>query len=222
MDENKIQIQIDEINHKLDTLLEYVNQQRLKSIAVDDLISDISIVGKDVYDTAVIELDNHGIEIDPDDLKLLFVRLVKNIKNFRQMFEMIENISDLSKDALPIINEVILDFTGKLYDFEKKGYFEFFREMAKVIDKAITTISPEDIRKISDNMPLIIDTIKSITQPEVLDSINKAVKVYGKADINQVPEYSLWKVYKEMKTPEMKRSMGFVFTIIKNLAEKSK
>ncbi len=45
--------QIEELNLKVDTILEYVNQQRLKSQAVDDLVADVSIIGKDAYDSTV-------------------------------------------------------------------------------------------------------------------------------------------------------------------------
>ena len=41
--------QIAELNQKVDLLLEYMNEQRLKSVAVDDLIADASIIGKDIY-----------------------------------------------------------------------------------------------------------------------------------------------------------------------------
>jgi len=49
--------QIAELNQKVDMILEYVNQQRLKSDAIDDLIGDASIIGKDVYDSTVKALE---------------------------------------------------------------------------------------------------------------------------------------------------------------------
>ena len=45
--------QIAELNQKVDTILEYVNQQRLKSQAMDDLVADASIIGTDIYDSTV-------------------------------------------------------------------------------------------------------------------------------------------------------------------------
>ncbi len=48
MEEKSMQIQITELNQKVDLLLEYVNEQRLKTNQLEDLVSDLSIVGKDV------------------------------------------------------------------------------------------------------------------------------------------------------------------------------
>ena len=41
MEEKALQIQITELNQKVDLLLEYVNQQRLKTNQLEDLMSDI-------------------------------------------------------------------------------------------------------------------------------------------------------------------------------------
>ena len=68
MNENSIQPQIDEINQKLDLVLHYVNQQRLKSEAIEDLITDVSIVGRDIFHDTVNELDNQNIELDIDEI----------------------------------------------------------------------------------------------------------------------------------------------------------
>ncbi|NOR87128.1 MAG: hypothetical protein GQ527_05915, partial [Bacteroidales bacterium] len=62
IDNNK---QIAELNKKVDVLLEYVNQQRLNTQAIQDLINDASIIGKDVYDSTVEELDKRQIELHP-------------------------------------------------------------------------------------------------------------------------------------------------------------
>ena len=59
MNEESIQEQIIGINQKLDTLLAYVNQQRIKSEAMDDLISDGAIVVKDAFKSSVEELDKY-------------------------------------------------------------------------------------------------------------------------------------------------------------------
>ena len=53
MEEKELQTQISELNQKVDLLLEYVNQQRLKTNQLEDLVADVSIVGKDMYDSAV-------------------------------------------------------------------------------------------------------------------------------------------------------------------------
>jgi len=56
MKEKNIQLQIDALDKKLDLILGYVHQQKLDTTVVEDLVSDLSIIGKDVYDSTVEEL----------------------------------------------------------------------------------------------------------------------------------------------------------------------
>ncbi len=220
MDEKNIHSRMDALDTKLDLVLEYVNQQRLKSEVVEDLISDVSIIGKDIYDTSVAELDNQSVEIDPDQVRLLGINLVKNVGNFNDMIVLFESILDLMKELGPIANEMIIDFTKKLHELETKNYFEFFGELGNVIDNIVQNFTAEDIRQLADNVVLMLQTIKNLTQPEMLTAINNAVKIYGSVDTDSIPQYSIWKVMKEMRTPEMKAAMGFMITFMKNLTSK--
>ncbi len=222
MDEKNIQIQINELNQKMDIILEHVNQQRLKADAIEDLISDLSIVGKDMYDASVEELDNRAVEIDPDELRNLGIGLLRNVKNFNQLLVLFESANDFMKDAGPIANEVIIDLTKKLHEFEKKGYFEFFGEAANIIDNIVTHFSKEDVRMLADNIVVIMETLKNITQPDMLKSVDNAVKVYGSLEMDNIPEYSIWKLMRELNKPEMKKALGFTVTFLKNIANSGK
>ncbi|HER10182.1 MAG TPA: DUF1641 domain-containing protein [Bacteroides sp.] len=210
--------QIAALNEKVDTILEYVNQQRLKSQSLDDLIADVSIVGKDVYDSTVKALDEHEVVIDPDRLRELGIRLAQNIGNFSSILDTLGSVLDLMRDAGPIANEMIIDATTKLHAFEQKGYFAFIKEFGQIIDNIITHYSVEDVRLLADNVVTIMDTVKNLTQPEVLKSVDNAVKVFASMETEDIPQYSLFRVMREMNKPEMKKALGFLVTFMRNLS----
>ncbi len=218
MEKYATQAQMAEVNQKLDLLLEYVNQQRLRSDELNDLISDISIIGKDIYDSSVEELDNQMVEINPDELRILLVKLLKNLGNFRQLVETIESVTDFARDAQPIVIEMIIDASKKLNVLEEKGYFEFLSETGKIFDNIITHFTPEDVKMLADNIVTILETLKNLTQPEMLRAMNNAVHVFGKLDTEEIPDYSVWKVMRELNSPEMKKGLGFMMTFLKNLS----
>jgi len=217
MDKN-IQTQIDELNGKVDLILEYVNQQRLKSETVDDLIADVSIIGKDMYDSAVTELEERSIEIDPEDVKMIAMKLMRNIRNINGVLDTFESTADFMKDASPIVNEMIIDTIKKLNEFDQKGYFEFMAEAGAIVDNIVTHFTREDIRLLADNVVTILETVKSMTQPEMLNSVNNALKIYSSMEMDSVPSYSVWKLMREINKPEMKRTLGFMVTFMKNMA----
>ena len=193
MNENNIQQQIDEMNGKLDLLLHHVSEQRAKSETVEDLISDLSIIGKDVYDSTVEELDNRKVEIDPAELTELGISFLRNIKNVISMMDTFESMVDLTKEVGPIANEVIIDISKKLGEFEEKGYFNFFRDAVLVMEKIIQT--------------------------DIMKSANNVVSVYSSLQNEEIPNYSMWQIVKEMKSPEMRKSMGFMITFMKGLSQ---
>lgn len=218
MEEKALQLQIAELNQKVDLLLEYVNQQRLKTNQLEDLVSDLSIVGKDMYDTAVVELDNRMVNLDIEEVKGLVLRILRNIENMNKFLEMFESINDFIKDASPIVNEVIIDFSKKLNELDQKGYFEFFAEAGKIFDNIISHYKPEDVRNLADNIITIMETVRSATQPEMMSALHNGIRIYGSIEMSNVPEYSIFKVLREMNKREMKQGLGFFVTFLKNMA----
>ena len=209
--------QIAELNQKVDTILDYVNQQRLKSQAVDDLVADASIIGKDVYDSTVKALDDHEVVLDPDELRELGIRVAQNVGNFNSILDTLGSAMDLMKDVGPIANEVIIDTTKKLHEFEQKGYFEFAREFGQIIDNIVSHYGVEDVRLLSDNIVAMLEVVKNLTQPDMLRSIDNAVRIFASLEMDEIPEYSIFKVMREMNKPEMKKTLGFFMTFMKNL-----
>ena len=179
MAEKDLQKQINEINEKLDEILACATQQRLRSAMLDDLLSDLSIVGKDAFRSTVTELEKQGIELNVDDLKYLSFKIIKNLDKFTNTVSAFESVYDLLHDISPVAREVIIDFIKKLHELEQKGYFSFFAEILKILDNVVIT--------------------------------------YQKMDHVNIPEYSVWKVMKELRKPEMKKNIGFLMTFLKNL-----
>ncbi|MGE5354762.1 MAG: DUF1641 domain-containing protein [Deltaproteobacteria bacterium] len=219
MDEQAINKRLDALENKIDILLDYVNSQRLSTQSLNDLTGDLAIIGKDFYDTAVEELDKRQVQINPEEVTELLIAFLRNIKNFREMINIVEMVSDLMKELGPIFNETIIDVTKKMAEFEAKGYFEFVKNVGPIIDKVVTGLTPQELKDLADNIMLIIHTIKDLTQPEMLKSIDNAIHVYSSIEIRDVQPYSVWRVMKEINTPEMKKALGFGVTFMKNLSK---
>ena len=93
MTEQKIQLQIDEINKKLDIILEEIFIQRQNREATKDLVDDLSIIGKDVFRNSVIELDKAGVELNGEALAGMGIRLIRNIDNINEFLDTLESFN---------------------------------------------------------------------------------------------------------------------------------
>lgn len=77
-------------------------------------------------------------------------------------------IGELVEEMGPIGREVMKVGTTKLADLEARGYFAFGGELLAIVDRVVTSYSPDDVRQLGENVVRILDTVRAVTQPEVL------------------------------------------------------
>lgn len=219
---SKVQVEINELNRKLDFIIEELAVQKQKRQSLEDLVTDLNLIGNDMFKSAVDELDHAGVEVDVEELKSFAFRLIRSTGRLNEVLQMMESTIDLMKEAGPIVTQMGLDGIQKMAEFEKKGYFAFFRELGRMMDNVVTHFSAEDVKLLADNIVTIMETVKSLTQPEMLKAMNNAIGVYQNLDTENIDEYSLWKAFRELRSPEMKRGIGFVMTFLKNMSNDTK
>jgi uncharacterized protein YjgD (DUF1641 family) len=219
MEDKIMQTQIDEINRKLDIVLEEIELQRKHRREIDDLKEDLMRVGNDVYSTAVTELEQVHDYINTGDVLHLGKKLLRNINTFNKMFDQLESARDFIEDATPLMRESIIDFMAKMDEFDRKGYFSFFKELETIMDNIVTSFTVEDVKALGDNVVTILNTVKNLTQPDMLNAINNAVSVYKKLDIEIEQNISYFELFKRMNTPEMRNGIAFGIKFLKSLAE---
>ena len=218
-EDTNIQLQIDALDKKMDMILGYVQQQNLQAKMVEDLVSDLSIVGKDAYNSTVAELDKRQVELDPSELTGLAVSFLRNTGNIKTVMDTLEMAVDLGKEVGPIANEVIIDFTKQMNSLEEKGYFDFIREIGPVVDNIVQGFSPQDLKELANSIVSILNIVKEMTQPEVLNTMQNAIKAFNSMETESVPSYSVWKLMREMNSPEMQKALGYGITFMKNVSK---
>ena len=218
MTDQKIQKQFDDINNKLDVILEEIELQRQHRREMDDLKDDLQRVGKDIYQTAVTELEEVSDHIQTGDILHLGKKLLRNTNNLNKAFDQLESVRDFIEDVSPLARESMLDFMKKLDEYDRKGYFQFIKELQGITDNVVTSFSAEDVKLLGDNIVTILNTIKNLTQPEMLQAINNALAVYKNIDFDIEEKVSLFSLFRELNSSEAKRGLAVGIHFLKNLA----
>ncbi len=221
MKEKSVQLQIDEINRKLDLILDDISVQRQSREAVNDLVDDLAIVGKDAFKNMVSELDNAGIELDSEALRCLILRLIRNISSLGMVLETLESITDLAGDLTPIIKQIGLDGVQKFHELEQKGYVEIANQVGNSIDIILSRYTIEEIKNLSDNLVRVIDTLMAIGNPGVLNKINTAVVALKDINSEDIEEYSVWRLMRQFNKPEVRKSFGFIMAFLQNISKQN-
>lgn len=186
-----LQQQITELNQKVDLLLEYVGEQRQKRQVFDDLADDLYRISNDAFKTAVKEFDDRGIEMNMDELKIMIFKFIRNIETFNTLLTMLESVTDLVKDVSPIAKEVIIDLTHELDRLENAGVFDSLKTIFNNISN-----------------PQFLATMAHLTS--ALASIKPDAELDNK---------SLFKILKEMRSPEVRRGLSYGLRIVKELSK---
>jgi len=218
MSDKAIQEQIREINRKLDLIIDETSFQRESRESINDLVDDVAVIGKDAFRQMVTQLDDAGIELDSEALRCLLLRLIRNIRSLGMVMETLESFTDLAKDVTPIIKQIGLDGVQKFHELEQKGYFELLNQLGKTFDQILSKYSIEDIQKLSENLIPVIDTLSTIADPRILGKINAAAVALRDINTDEIEDYSVWRLMKQLNKPEVRKSLGFIMAFINNVS----
>jgi uncharacterized protein YjgD (DUF1641 family) len=217
METKLIEQQIENINKKLDFITGYIKQQERQQREWEELKSDLTVIGKDIFQTAVQELDEVSYSFDTHDLFFLLKKLLRNTRNISRLLDQVESASDFLKDATPLSKQIFSQLLDTLQQLEQKGYFDFGREMLKVLDTVVTSFTAEDVQLFRENITAILMTVKNLTQPQMLGSINNAMHFFQEMDVVVDQKITYRHLMKELRDPELKRGIAFVIQFMKNM-----
>jgi len=222
MNENKIEEQIARLNSKLDQVLESIEQQKRSREEFDDLLADLSIVGKDAFRQTVDMLDKSQVELDHCGLTCLTIKILQNINTFHEMLEMMESARDFMKDVSPVLHQIGLDAVHKMNELDQKGYFDYFRQLMSFMDKFIQTFTADDLRRLQENLDDVTGIIRNLTNPDLLKSFNNLTGAISGVKMDEkLDDLSWWRLFMKMRSPEVRRSLSYSLRLLETINKKN-
>ncbi len=220
MEKENLQQQINELNRKLDILLEESFKEKQRREQQEDLIRDLSLIGKDLYDTSVERLENEGVDLNDEVIVRLFFKLLRNIEIFYELLNSLESIYDLVKDLGPIINQIGRDTIHRLSDMEQKGYLMLFSSLTKVSDSFVKYYKPEDAEILAKQVESLVELSRLLLTSTLLEDSKKMLEAYNEARKEKPKEIGLFRAMREFSKPEMKKSLGFLVSMLSKFSQK--
>jgi tRNA 2-thiouridine synthesizing protein E len=112
----------------------------------------------------------------------VMARLDEISADLRYVAERQRKNEELVAEMMPILKLVMQSATGRLDELEKKGYFGFGRELVKVGERIVEGFSPDDVARLGDAVVSILETVRAMTQPEVLQIAGEASQAIQNVD----------------------------------------
>lgn len=117
----------------------------------------------------------------------------------------------------PVFKEVMGEATRRLDGLEKQGYFAFGKELLTVAQRVVEGYRPEDVRQLGDAVVGILNTVRALTQPEVLAIANQAGEVLVKAD--QAEPIGLVGMVRASRSDEVQKGMAVMMEVLRQVGK---
>lgn len=221
MTDEQIREEFRRIHEKLDFITDQMKQAQQRQKEMQAFKDDLTRIGKDIFQAAVEELEDVAPYFNTTDLVHLLKKLLRNVRNINTMLDQMESTRDFLKDALPIGKMAFTDLLQKLDDLDRKGFFQFSKEAVGILDTIVTTFTVEDVRLLRKNITSILMTVKSMTQPDILHTMENAMGFYRKMDISVEDKITYRNLIRELRKPEVKRGLAFLLQFVQNMANQN-
>lgn len=137
----------------------------------------------------------------------------------RERQEFRESIADLTGDLSPIAYQSMESIARALTAAEQNGYIDFAKSGAGVVDRVVTSFSEEDIEALGDNIVLILETVKEMTQPEVMRMMQSTF--HNVSDLGETagPPPGLFALLGQMRDPEVRRGLNRLMAVLRSMGQ---
>ncbi len=213
-----------ELNQKVDALTEQVTflavearRQQRRQQEWDELKSDLTPIANDVFRLSVEQLDEVEQYIQLEDVFRLVKRLARNTRNLEQMLDQMESLAELGRDFSPLTQDAFLTAMNRLDEMERKGYFAFVRGGMAIMDNVVTSFTEEDVRQLGENVVLILQTVKEMTQPDIMQMLRStAVTIREEEPAENI---SMLTILRQLNDPAVKRGLAKTLSVLKTVSE---
>ena len=88
--------------------------------------------------------------------------------------------------------------------------------------KLTETYTIDDLKNITNNMDVISNIMKNLSKPELLIAAEKATSIIANTKMDDsLDDKSLLKLYKELKTPEVRKTLFFSLRLLKEIVKQT-
>ncbi len=129
-------------------------------------------------------------------------------------------ISELIDESGPILDAVMQAGTQRLGEMEEAGYFAFGRSALRLLDRVATSYGADDVDQLGDAVVGILDTVRNVTQPDVLSVANDATDVLHHAD--ELEPVGVMGALKKSRDDDVQRGIAVALEVLRHVGKAAK
>lgn len=210
-----------DLNSKIDALTTQVayltEQTRLAERQRQEraeLMQDLMPIANDAYGLITAQLEDVQQYVAPEDLLRLVKQLLRNGPMLEKLLGQLESLADLVESVGPLSNDAFAQAVTTLQGMEQRGYFTFAKGGAQIADTIVTSFGEEDVKRLGDNVVLILNTVKDMTQPEIMGFVRNFV-ANVELEVEKPVNTSLPALLGQMRDPNVRRGLVLTMRVLR-------
>jgi uncharacterized protein YjgD (DUF1641 family) len=207
------------LESKLDFIVEELGHIRRVRHSAEDLVADLTIVGKDAMADATEALGSTTLR--PQELVYLVKTVLRDTSLLTGALQQLESAADFVADAQPIARDLFRQATAQCQALQEKGYFEAAAASLKVGDALVRSHSAEDWRQVEASVPQLIGFLRELTRPEVLQALEAIIHGFGRVQATMDVNKSVFALARDLNSPDARRGISILVEFLKVVGARS-
>lgn len=215
-----IEERLDRMAMQLEVLTDEVMRQRASRERWSELTEVMTPIASQAMETASTELED--IDLTLDDLARFARTMATALPTLEALMAQLPMVTELVDIAVPMARPIMDMGTERLAILDDRGYFDIARSGLGVLDRVVTSFSEEDVEALGDNIVLILQTVREMTQPEVMQMFQRTFTTVQEGEHAEASEPpGAFALLKEMRNPEVRRGLNKALHMLRSLGEET-
>ncbi len=204
--------QLAALHAKMDRVDANLEQISRRQRALEDLVDEFGPLGREIYQALLEELACVEEDFELEDLTNLARKLLRNTRRISDMLDTAVSLHDFLVDSTPLGKDIFNSVVERLEHLERLGAFQYGAEFLKMVEHLMEEFTPRDLEELGQAMPVILNTTRNQTQPDVLNLVNDVLGVLRE----QPPEpLGFWEILKALKDPQVRQALGLAMAMFR-------
>jgi uncharacterized protein YjgD (DUF1641 family) len=210
---------LDRMASQLDVLTAELQRQREQREMWQELTHDLAPIARDAMSSVTAELDELKDTVSTEELLRFTRQLAVALPTIEAALGQLTSLGELASDATTLAGPAMASLTERLAKLEEHGYLGFARSSLGVVDRVMTSFSEDDVEALGDNVVLILETVKEMTQPEIMTMLRRTAHMVNEPEAVPTEPPSLFALLREMRDPEVRRGLARMLALLRSLSD---
>jgi uncharacterized protein YjgD (DUF1641 family) len=177
-------------------------------------------IARDVMRVASEQMEDVQDYLDPEDLVRLLKKFVRLAPVVEPLLDQAAGLPDLLEIGGTVLKEGMDKATTVMDEMDRKGYFSLAEGGVRMVDNIATCFTREDVDRLADNIVLILNTVKDMTQPEIMSFVRSTLQV-AEQEIEKPVDISYLALLGQMRDPAVRRGLALTLRVLRVVGQQA-